>query len=53
VAWTAELLDGLQVDADRMALNLAAASTGEQPVPAGAGELIDRALAAHERGRRA
>ncbi len=34
-----------------MRANLAAAATGERPAPAGAAELIDRALAAHEGGR--
>jgi 3-carboxy-cis,cis-muconate cycloisomerase len=52
-AWVRDLLENLTVDAERMALNLAAAPTGDQPLPAGAGELIERALAAHERGRRA
>jgi 3-carboxy-cis,cis-muconate cycloisomerase len=52
-AWVRDLLENLTVDADRMAVNLAGAPTGDQPLPAGAGELIERALAAHERGRRA
>jgi 3-carboxy-cis,cis-muconate cycloisomerase len=51
VAWVREMLDGLQVDADRMAANLAAAPTGDRDLPAGADELIDRALAAHAAGR--
>ena len=46
-AWARELLENLEVDAERMRANLAAAPTGDQPVPAGAGELVDRALAAH------
>jgi 3-carboxy-cis,cis-muconate cycloisomerase len=46
-AWTRELLENLSVDAERMGANLAAAATGDQPVPEGAGELVDRALEAH------
>ena len=48
-AWTRELLEGLEIDAARMAANLAAAATAGEPAPAAAGELIDRALAAHRR----
>jgi 3-carboxy-cis,cis-muconate cycloisomerase len=48
-AWTRELLENLTVDAERMRANLAAAATGDQPVPDGAGELVDRALEAHRR----
>jgi 3-carboxy-cis,cis-muconate cycloisomerase len=47
MAWTAELLDHLEVDPGRMAVNLRAAATGAEPPPAGAGVLIDRVLAAH------
>jgi 3-carboxy-cis,cis-muconate cycloisomerase len=47
VAWTAQLLEGLQVDQSRMAANLAAAPTGDRPVPGAAGSLIDDALARH------
>ena len=46
-AWSRELLENLEVDAERMHANLAAAPTGEEPVPAGASVLIDRALEAH------
>jgi 3-carboxy-cis,cis-muconate cycloisomerase len=46
-AWARELLEQLEVDPERMAANLAAAATGDQPVPDGAGELIDRALRHH------
>jgi 3-carboxy-cis,cis-muconate cycloisomerase len=48
-AWSRELLENLEVDAERMRANLAAASTAADPVPAGAGVLIDRALEAHRR----
>ncbi|MGH2872333.1 MAG: 3-carboxy-cis,cis-muconate cycloisomerase, partial [Solirubrobacteraceae bacterium] len=48
-AWGRDLLEGLKVDAERMGANLAASATGEAGPPAGAGELIDRALAAHAR----
>jgi hypothetical protein len=37
------------VDAERMRANLAAAATGDEPIPAGAAPLIDRALEAHRR----
>jgi 3-carboxy-cis,cis-muconate cycloisomerase len=47
MAWTRELLENVKVDAERMRANLAATPTGEQPVPASAGELVDRALGAH------
>jgi 3-carboxy-cis,cis-muconate cycloisomerase len=46
-AWTRELLENLDVDAERMRANLAAAPTGAQPIPPGAGALVDRALEAH------
>jgi 3-carboxy-cis,cis-muconate cycloisomerase len=46
-AWTRELLQNLTVDPERMRANLAAAATGDQPIPEGAGELVDRALEAH------
>jgi 3-carboxy-cis,cis-muconate cycloisomerase len=46
-AWARELLENLEVHPDLMQANLAGAPTGEEPVPAGAGELVDRALAAH------
>jgi 3-carboxy-cis,cis-muconate cycloisomerase len=48
-AWARELLENLVVDPERMRANLAAAATGDQPVPDGAGELVDRALEAHRR----
>jgi 3-carboxy-cis,cis-muconate cycloisomerase len=48
-AWTRELLENLDVDAERMRANLAAAPTGDQAVAPGAGELVDRALEAHRR----
>ena len=44
-----ELLENLTVDSVLMRANLADAATGDKPVPAGAGELIDRALEAHGR----
>jgi 3-carboxy-cis,cis-muconate cycloisomerase len=47
IAWAAELLDGLEVDAGRMAANLRGAAAGAQPLPPDAGALVDRALAAH------
>jgi 3-carboxy-cis,cis-muconate cycloisomerase len=50
-SWVRTLLDGLIVDAERMGANLAAAAAGDRPPPAGAAELVDRALAAHEHGR--
>jgi 3-carboxy-cis,cis-muconate cycloisomerase len=46
MAWTAQLLDSLEVDPNRMAANLRAAETGAQAPPEHAGELVDRALAA-------
>ncbi|MHB1572217.1 MAG: lyase family protein [Solirubrobacteraceae bacterium] len=49
-AWTRDLLEGLEVDRDRMRSNLAAAGVGEAPPPA-AGELVDRALEAHRAAR--
>jgi 3-carboxy-cis,cis-muconate cycloisomerase len=45
--WTQTLVRGLRIDTVRMAENLRAAVTGDQPPPAGIDELIDRALAAH------
>jgi 3-carboxy-cis,cis-muconate cycloisomerase len=48
-AWTRELLENLTVDAERMRANLEASATGDEPIPDGAGELIDRALEAHRR----
>jgi 3-carboxy-cis,cis-muconate cycloisomerase len=48
-AWTRELLENLTVDPDRMRANLADAAAGDEPVPPGAGALIDRALDAHRR----
>ncbi len=51
-AWTRELIAGLRVDPARMAVNLAAAPTAGEPLPAGTDALIDRALAAHEARRR-
>jgi 3-carboxy-cis,cis-muconate cycloisomerase len=49
-AWCRDLLEGLEVDPDRMRANLAAAAaaTGD---PGEAGALVDLALAAHEDGR--
>jgi 3-carboxy-cis,cis-muconate cycloisomerase len=46
-AWTETMLGGLHVDVDRMAANLAASPTVDRPLPDGAQDLIDRALAAH------
>jgi 3-carboxy-cis,cis-muconate cycloisomerase len=46
-AWARELLENLTVDAARMRANLDAAATAGDPIPAGAGMLIDRALEAH------
>ena len=46
-AWTRELLENLEVDAERMRANLAAAPTAGRAGPAGADTLIDRALEAH------
>ena len=48
-AWSRELLEHLTVDPERMRTNLAAAATADHPVPAGARELVDRALEAHRR----
>ncbi len=48
-AWARELLEELEVHPDLMQANLAGAPTGEEPIPAGAGELVDRALEAHHR----
>jgi 3-carboxy-cis,cis-muconate cycloisomerase len=46
-AWARELLENLIVHPDLMQANLAGAPTGDQPIPEGAGELVDRALDAH------
>jgi 3-carboxy-cis,cis-muconate cycloisomerase len=46
-AWTKAMVGGLHVDADRMGANLAASPTADRPLPDGAQDLIDRALAAH------
>ena len=46
-AWARELLEDLIVHPDLMQANLAGAPTGEDPIPPGAGELVDRALEAH------
>ncbi|HEY6523879.1 MAG TPA: lyase family protein [Solirubrobacteraceae bacterium] len=48
-AWTRDLLENLIVHPDLMQANVAGAPTGDQPIPAGAGELVDRALEAHRR----
>ena len=48
-AWAQDLLEGLEVDAGRMADNLAASPVADAPLPSGAGTLIDRALEAHRR----
>jgi len=48
-AWGRELLENLEVDGERMRANLAAAPTGDEPIPGGASVLIDRALEAHRR----
>jgi 3-carboxy-cis,cis-muconate cycloisomerase len=48
-AWTRELLENLEVDAERMRANLATAATAGEPVGPGADALIDRALEAHRR----
>jgi 3-carboxy-cis,cis-muconate cycloisomerase len=47
--WGRELLEGLKIDAERMRANLAASPAADAALPEGADELIDRALAAHER----
>jgi 3-carboxy-cis,cis-muconate cycloisomerase len=46
-AWTRELLEQLQIDPERMRANLAASPAARAPLPDGADELIQRALAAH------
>ena len=46
-AWARDLLENLIVHPDLMQANLAGAPTGGQPIPDGAGELVDRALEAH------
>jgi 3-carboxy-cis,cis-muconate cycloisomerase len=48
-AWARELLEQLEVDPARMRANLAQAATADEPVPAGADELITRALQDHGR----
>jgi 3-carboxy-cis,cis-muconate cycloisomerase len=48
-AWGRELLEQLQVHPDRMRGNLAASAAANDPLPDGAGALIDRALAEHRR----
>jgi 3-carboxy-cis,cis-muconate cycloisomerase len=48
-AWGRELLEGLEVDSERMGANLAASATGDAGLPDGAQELVDRALEAHRR----
>jgi 3-carboxy-cis,cis-muconate cycloisomerase len=48
-AWGRELLENLTVDPERMGANLAGSVTGDEPVPDGAAELVDRALEAHRR----
>jgi 3-carboxy-cis,cis-muconate cycloisomerase len=45
--WSRELLENLTVDPERMRDNLAASAAGGAPLPPGAAELVDRALAAH------
>jgi 3-carboxy-cis,cis-muconate cycloisomerase len=47
-AWGRELLEALDVDAERMRANLADSPAAGAPLPEGAGELVDRALAAHQ-----
>lgn len=47
-AWGRELLEGLEIDAERMRANLAASPAADAPLPDGAAQLVDRALAAHE-----
>ncbi|HEX5195009.1 MAG TPA: lyase family protein [Solirubrobacteraceae bacterium] len=46
-SWTGELVAGLRVHPERMAANLRASATGDQPPPAGIDKLIDRVLTAH------
>jgi 3-carboxy-cis,cis-muconate cycloisomerase len=46
-AWARELLEDLQIDPGRMLDNLRRSPAAGAELPAGAGELIDRALAAH------
>ncbi|MGH2915289.1 MAG: lyase family protein [Solirubrobacteraceae bacterium] len=48
-AWGRELLEGLEIDAERMGANLKDAPTGAEPLPEGCDELIDRALEGHRR----
>jgi 3-carboxy-cis,cis-muconate cycloisomerase len=47
-AWGRALLEGLEIDAERMRANLAASPAADAPLPDGAARLVDRALAAHE-----
>ena len=42
-AWAADLVENVEVDTERMRANL----IGDAEIPEAAGELIDRALAAH------
>jgi 3-carboxy-cis,cis-muconate cycloisomerase len=46
-AWARELLERLEIDPERMRARLAASPAGGAPLPDGAEELIERALAAH------
>jgi 3-carboxy-cis,cis-muconate cycloisomerase len=46
-AWARELLERLEIDPERMRARLAASPAGRAPLPDGAEELIERALAAH------
>lgn len=47
-AWGHELLEQLQIDAERMRANLEQSPTAGAPPPEGADALVDRALAAHQ-----
>ncbi len=47
-AWGRELLENLEVNSERMRANLGASPAGDAPLPEAAGDLIDRALAAHQ-----
>ncbi|HWE10985.1 MAG TPA: lyase family protein [Solirubrobacteraceae bacterium] len=46
-AWARKLLEQLQIDSERMRTNLAASPAAQAPLPDGAEELVERALAAH------
>jgi 3-carboxy-cis,cis-muconate cycloisomerase len=46
-AWARKLLEQLQIDPERMRVNLAASPAAQAPRPDGAEELVERALAAH------